>query len=1171
MNTRSCRGLLWLCLFALCPLLHAQGPYLFNLQNTVGSGTVSIFGAESATLTSAGAIAQPPGTIQLLARPDGSRFYLISQVTGAAITAWNSSFTSSVTLGNFTAVPVAAAITPDGSRMVVATSEGLYIFDLTVTPEAFLTMVPLTGGVTDLGISLDSLSAYTVNSTGLFSLVTLSTGNVTTLQLALDSATGLTVGPDGYVYVSGLNGLAQVEGRGTLALGPLGKMATVALLGKPAITEDAHYAVAVNQTPASGSALVAFDLIAGTSTPVPAVAGTTFNHVYPAGSSRIFVTALTDQKLYEWDPSTTTVAPTSLIVNDTPTLFSNVLAVALSGEVPNPNYIYVLANVNGNRVLHQINLRNGNLEGRVTLSSIAGQAVFFSQPSHASVSFLQGFNNGRTVATGQTVPFVVRALDLFGLPVPNLTVNFTLTDGDTTVSTISATTNNLGFVQVAASSLDVGVHTILASASTVTPLPLSFLVSEQAPPPSGGGGTGGLTIVSGNGQLVPSGNSYMAYEPMVVRVTDPSGNPLANVPVTYTITSGRGFLPGGLTTLDTVSDANGLVSVGFGGGVVDFGLPFEATTIQVSTATDSVNFIETTFPYTDIITGSYAAWPNVNQVDPANPSVGSTNRNLSGQAGVAIANAFAFQITTIFGYGSGSPVPNVGLRIVDALNQTNPAPATCAGGPLSDQNGLVICNLIPVAAGNFTIRVYVGDIFYQDFNLTVTPGVPTTIQKAAGSDNQSGNPGSVLQLQAAVLDGAGDPITGTSVTWQVLAGTATATLQNTVNTSNASGVVSTQVKLGSTPGPVSVKVTAGSASATFTVNVQTVVASLTVSSGNPQSAIVGQPFGQPLVVLAKDTLNNALSGAVVSFAVTSGAATLSSPSATTDTQGHASITVTASATAGPVVVTATLGAFTATFNLTILPPGPQITAQSIGNAASYQVGLSPCELATVIGPGLAPGISGVVQPVGLPGVIGPFPYTLGGDTITVAGYSAPLLAVANVGGTESVNFQVPCEVTPGNADVVVTVAGNGSATVNVQVTAYQPGIFEYVASNSSRYAVAVKANGSYVLPGTNPAHPGDTITIFMTGLGQTTPLIQTNNSGVNNQAITATLVAGVGTTISPVSMTQYMVGAVGVYMVQIQIPSNLPVGASEEAQTLWVAVQGNPAIFANQSHLPIAP
>ena len=162
----------------------------------------------------------------------------------------------------------------------------------------------------------------------------------------------------------------------------------------------------------------------------------------------------------------------------------------------------------------------------------------------------------------------------------------------------------------------------------------------------------------------------------------------------------------------------------------------------------------------------------------------------------------------------------------------------------------------------------------------------------------------------------------------------------------------------------------------------------------------------------------------MTFAVTSGSATIDTPNPQTNSQGQAQTTVRAGANAGPVVITASVGTFNQAFNLTVSPQGPNINPQSFVNAADFQIGsVSPCSLAAVVATGLAPGIQGVV----VPQMVGPWAYTVANDKITFGSSQAPIYAVSNISGQEQIVFQVPCDVPAGNTQVTVNV-GAGSRT-----------------------------------------------------------------------------------------------------------------------------------------------
>ena len=96
---------------------------------------------------------------------------------------------------------------------------------------------------------------------------------------------------------------------------------------------------------------------------------------------------------------------------------------------------------------------------------------------------------------------------------------------------------------------------------------------------------------------------------------------------------------------------------------------------------------------------------------------------------------------------------------------------------------------------------------------------------------------------------------------------------------------------------------------------------LTLNAGNGQSATVGTAVSTLPSVIVRDASNNPVSGAAVTFAVASGGGSLTGASATTGTDGIATVgSRTLGTTAGANTLTVTSGSLTAvTFTATVLP------------------------------------------------------------------------------------------------------------------------------------------------------------------------------------------------------------------------------------------------------------
>lgn len=576
-----------------------------------------------------------------------------------------------------------------------------------------------------------------------------------------------------------------------------------------------------------------------------------------------------------------------------------------------------------------------------------------------------------------------------------------------------------------------------------------------------------ISIVSGNGQLVcPSCTGPTAvFTPLVVVVVDSNGAPLANATVTWIATQ-YGNQP---VTTTTVTNFSGQASYVFTPAAFSSPSGLSEASVVASALNVSVQFAETMVEPE----GSDSLPVFVTLVN------GPTPPALTGGDGQSDPTPINISVT-----GLDGPVPGVQL----ALRATGGGPSvTCETQPgqgpgtvLTNSLGVATCTPLfggRIGTGKYTI--YVGGNFasFGPAPLTVTAGAPALIKYIMGNV-QTVNVGVVapIALTAEVTDLAENPLTGVSVVWTVTAGSAF--LTNEVTTSASDGEVSARVTPTAGPGPVLVEVSLQGSSAvtlTFYINVNLIVTELQPVAGNNQQAPAGTAFSNPLVVQVVD--NTApVQGAVVHFAVTDGIATLSAPSATTNTQGQAQVVVTAGATPGPVAITAGIvsGGKTYTQNFTLTVTPAQIGAviiTEVANGGGYQSGaVVPGSQVVIFGQGLTP-----QGPVGGP-TSGTWPLSLGGVTVTFTSGSssiqAPIFSLSNGNGVETVTVQAPFELSPGNAQVTVTAGGVASQPFPVTVYALLPGIFQAVASDGRTYAVAQRPDGTFVSP-TNPARPGN--------------------------------------------------------------------------------------------------
>jgi uncharacterized protein (TIGR03437 family) len=180
--------------------------------------------------------------------------------------------------------------------------------------------------------------------------------------------------------------------------------------------------------------------------------------------------------------------------------------------------------------------------------------------------------------------------------------------------------------------------------------------------------------------------------------------------------------------------------------------------------------------------------------------------------------------------------------------------------------------------------------------------------------------------------------------------------------------------------------------------------------------------------------------------------------------------------------------------------------------------------------------------------------SIGGVTVSFSGYLAPLTYVSST----QINAIVPYEIA-GNplAFVEVTFAGQTSNEPSLQFAATAPGIFT---QNSSGTGPGAILNGDSSLNSQqNPATPGSTVQIFMTGEGLTTPAQATG-------AVTPVNTSGVGPiTPAPQLAVAVLIGnqpaqviwdgeAPGLVAGVLQVDAAVPTTASAGANSITVQV-----------------
>jgi trimeric autotransporter adhesin len=251
---------------------------------------------------------------------------------------------------------------------------------------------------------------------------------------------------------------------------------------------------------------------------------------------------------------------------------------------------------------------------------------------------------------------------------------------------------------------------------------------------------------------------------------------------------------------------------------------------------------------------------------------------------------------------------------------------------------------------------------------------------------------------------------------------------------------------------------------------------------------------------------------------------------------QATITLASGGVLQPIAVTLTVGA------------AAQPSISKIVNAASYaSPGISPGEVVvlggTAIGPATLAGLT--LDPSGEVST------AIAGVQVLFNGVPAPMV-YATATQTAAV---APYELDGASiADIVVTVSGQRSNTLTVPVVPAVPGIFTVDASGAGPGAIL---NADFSFNG--PAHPaakGETVAIYMTGEGQTTPGGTTGKvtatPPVPRQNVTATVDG------QPAAV-QFAGEAPGLVSGVMQVNVTIPAGPRSGQLPLVVTVGGVPS------------
>ena len=211
------------------------------------------------------------------------------------------------------------------------------------------------------------------------------------------------------------------------------------------------------------------------------------------------------------------------------------------------------------------------------------------------------------------------------------------------------------------------------------------------------------------------------------------------------------------------------------------------------------------------------------------------------------------------------------------------------------------------------------------------------------------------------------------------------------------------------------------------------------------------------------------------------------------------------------------------YNAAVVPP--QIA--SVVNAADGTQPVAPGGLITVYGNQMSP-VNAATSTI-------PLPTALGNSCLVVDGIPVPLLFVSS----GQVNAQLPFNIS-GTATLSVHTPGGVSNNFNFPVQTAAPSVFlSGTAGPETGLATIVRADNNQLVTPTNPLHPKDTVIIYLTGMGATTPQVNAGMPGPSSPLASVTVAPSVtlGGAALNVLYAGLVPGEVGVYQINATVPA----------------------------------
>ncbi len=201
---------------------------------------------------------------------------------------------------------------------------------------------------------------------------------------------------------------------------------------------------------------------------------------------------------------------------------------------------------------------------------------------------------------------------------------------------------------------------------------------------------------------------------------------------------------------------------------------------------------------------------------------------------------------------------------------------------------------------------------------------------------------------------------------------------------------------------------------------------------------------------------------------------------------------------------------------------------SVSNAADGGA-VAPGSIVSITGTGLSPA-NATARAV-------PLPSALGQVCVTANSIAMPLFNVSN----STITAQMPYTIA-GDALIVVRTPGGISSTFTSKVQNYAPAVFHSgQTGDQDGIATVVRLKNGQLSTFTNPIHPDEMISIYLTGLARTTPLPALGDGAPSDPLAVVTTNPSVtlnGVNL-PIVFAGLVPGEIGVYQIDAYVPKEI--------------------------------